>query len=104
MFIKQGDSVLVPVAVSVGGAEVADEALELAEFYIGGLRKLWPGEVERDDDGRFLVPLSQEETFAFRENSAIKLDVRLKFADGSVAGIKTPAYITVYDAVSEEVL
>jgi len=103
--IKQGDAVLVPVEVKLNGEILSIAEAEQVEFYIGGFRKLWPGEaVYSEEDGCFYVPVTQKETFSWPENSSIVIDARVKFRGGNVQGAQRQKYATVVDAVSEEVL
>ncbi len=103
--IKQGDAVLVPIEVKLNGEALDIAEAEQVEFYIGGYRKLWPGEVRYDgDDKCFYVPVGQEESFSWKENANIAVDVRVKFKGGNVMGAERLKYALVVDAVSEEVL
>lgn len=103
--IKQGDAVLVPIEVKLNGEVLDTVEAEQVEFFIGGFRKLWPGEVNFDaGDSCFYVPVSQEESFSWKENANITVDVRVKFRGGNVMGAERLKYALVVDAVSEEVL
>lgn len=104
--IKQGDAYSIPVGVTLNGAAIALSDIETAEFMLGsGVRKLYPGDaIFNPDDNFFYVSLSQEDTFSLTANSAVELDVRVKFSGGNVMGAKKMVYVTVADAVSEEVL
>ena len=64
--IKRGDECPLAVRVELNGQAVDVSEVETAEFCLGKrLRKLYPGEVEHDaETGEFLLPLTQEETFA----------------------------------------
>jgi len=104
MKIKQGDAIDVPVAVTANGSPVDPTEISSVEFYIGGIRKLYPDEVSYDSSGYFLVPLTQEETFGFEADSTIQLDVRVLFDGGQVIGSRRIANISIVDAISEEVL
>jgi hypothetical protein len=102
-WIKQGDAYSFPVAVGLNGETVSKDDVSVVEFYIGGVRKVYPIDVTfSDEDKCFYVPLTQEETFGFEANSAVAVDMRIKFKGGDVIGAKNMEYITVYDAVSEE--
>lgn len=105
MKIKQGDAYSIPVRVVLNGAAIAAEDAAEIEFYIGGYRKLYPGEVTYSaEDGYFYIPLTQSETFAWEANSAVALDARVKFSGGDVRGTERMTSIGIVDAVSEEVL
>jgi len=100
--IKQGDAVLVPIEVRLNGEALDVAEAEAVEFFIGGYRKLWPGEAVYDEgDGCFYVPVSQEESFSWQENANIAVDVRVKFHGGNVMGAERLKYAFVVDAVSE---
>lgn len=103
--IKQGDAVNVPVKLELNGEALNLAEVEQAEFFIGGFRKLYPGEVSYDEtEACFYVPVTQEESFSWPENTSITVDARVKFRGGCVQGAEKLRYITVTDAVSEEVL
>lgn len=103
--IKQGDAVSVPVNLELNGEATDLAEIEQVEFFIGGYRKLYPGEVSYDETEKcFYVPVTQEETFLWPENTSITIDARIKFHGGNVQGAEKQRYITVIDAVSEEVL
>ena len=105
MKIKQGDAYAVPVAISFGETDLDLAEVDSVEFYIGGYRKLYPGEVlYRQEDGYFYVPITQEESFSWEENSSIALDARVKWRGGDIQGTEKQKMIGVVDAVSEEVL
>jgi len=100
--IKQGDAVLVPIEVRLNGEALNVAEAETVEFFIGGYRKLWPGEAIYDeDDGCFYVPVKQEESFSWQENTNIAVDVRVRFRGGNVMGAERLKYAFVVDAVSE---
>ena len=104
--IKQGDQYEVPVRISINGSDIAVSEVELVEFTMGeGLKKHYPQEVEYDSaEGCFLLPLTQEETFAFPANGSVPLDIRVKFTGGSVVGARRRESFAVADASSEAVL
>ena len=103
--IKQGDAYTVPVGVTVNGNALDVTEVSAVEFMLGGNRKLYPDEVTYDSDtGYFLVPMTQEESFAFEADGQIEVDVRVKFTGGNVIGAKKIIAVNVIDAISEEVL
>lgn len=104
--IKQGDAYALPVGVTLSGAAIAPEDIDTVEFQLGaGVRKLYPADaVFNPEDNFFYVNLTQEDTFSLPANSAVELDVRVKFSGGNVMGAKKMVYVTVADAVSGEVL
>ncbi len=103
--IKQGDAYSVPVSIQLNDAPINVQNIETAEFYIGGYRKLYPGDVQYSaESDEFLVPISQEESLSWPEGESIVLDARIKFVGGNVQGIEKQINIGVVDAVSEVVL
>lgn len=104
--IKQGDAYAVPVRVKLDGATLTAEDITIidsVEFTLGEyFRKLYPDEVVFDaQEGLFLVPVTQEETFAMEEGERVSFDVRVKFTSGDVIGTKTMEKIKIVDALSE---
>lgn len=66
--LVQGDSYALPVTVTCSGKLVAPEDAAGITFVFGALRKRYPDEVQYDAEaGVYIVPLSQQETFAFDE-------------------------------------
>lgn len=113
MTIKQGDAYSIPVSAKLNGEPLNMVDVVNVEFTFGDggstiyTRKTFPEEValvEIDGGLWLMVPLTQEETFAFPANSAVAMDMRVYFAGGAVKGAKKMQYITVLDALSEEVL
>ena len=105
MKIKQGDAYAIPVAIEWQEEPLNTADVAAIEFVIGGIRKLYPGEVSYDAaDGYFYLPLTQADTFSFEADSSVELDIRVKFSGGDVEGIKRILNIPVIDAISEEVL
>ncbi len=103
--LKQGDAYMMPLSVTVNGGQLPISQVEAVEVRLGKIRKLYPEEIGYDvETGRFLVPLRQEDTFALPEDDAARLDVRVKFKGGAVAGTQKTATVEVVDAVSEEVI
>ena len=87
----------------MNGEPIDVQEVEQIEFYIGGFRKLYPGDVSIIGD-EFNVPFTQEESLSWPEGGQIILDARVKFVGGDVQGIEKQIQIGVVDAVSEEVL
>lgn len=103
--IKQGDACAVPVRITLGGEAVTAESVELVEFMLGDVRKLYPGDAEYDADmQQFRVPLTQEDTFSLPEDDAVRLDVRVRFRGGTVLGTKKYVPVVTLDAVSREII
>ena len=101
--IKQGDAYSIPVTIQFNGEPLNAADVEQIEFYIGGYRKLYPGDVTLIED-EFNVPFTQEESLSWPEGGQIILDARVKFIGGNVQGVIKQKVIGVVDAVSEEVL
>lgn len=105
--IKQGDAYAVPVSITVDGETVNAQSLGLidtVEFMVGeGIRKVYPEDVAFDHaNSVFLVPVTQDETFALEDGDRISFDVRVGFVGGDVIGTKVMQKIKVLDALSEE--
>lgn len=105
--IKQGDAYAIPVTLNLNGEAVTAEDLPLihcVEFMLGdGIRKVWPGDGSFDN-GAFLVPLTQKDTFSLEDGDRVEFDVRIHFFGGDVVGLKKKLKIKILDALSEEVL
>lgn len=104
--IKQGDAYDIAVSAELNGESLNVSDVESAEIMIGeGIRKVYPGEVSYDPENEtFLVPVTQEETFSLTANSAVPVDLRVKFVGGSVIGARKMIYVTTNDALSEAIL
>lgn len=107
--IKQGDAYAIPVSVSMDGERLVESDLGMVdsvEFMISeSIRKVYPDDVTFDGTNNvFLVPVTQEETFALEEGDTIRVDVRVGFSGGDVIGTKTMEKIRVVDALSEVTL
>lgn len=105
--IKQGDAYSLRVPLKLDDEAVTAEDLPLlhcVEFMLGDeIRKVWPDD-GTFSDGSFLVPLTQEETFALEEGTRVEFDVRVHFIGGAVVGLKKKLKVKVYDAISEVIL
>lgn len=103
--IMQGDQYAIQFRGTKDGKALDLSEIEEIEFVVGPLRKLYPGEVTVDDEGLFLFPLTQEETFAFK-SSMLSGQVRVKFvgsAKPTVIGMPS-GFIRVTPSSSKEVL
>ena len=89
MAILQGSSYRFPVVIrSPKGEVITADMVQRASFTFADVTKLYGdgGEVYFDyDAGAWIVPLSEEETFALR--GVIKWQARFLFVDGSVDGM-----------------
>lgn len=105
IFIKQGDAFELPVKIRINGKIVSASDVEAVEFTIGSTRKIYPSSASfSSTENAFLVPLTQQETFAFPADEQVMLDVRVKFKGGKVLGVPKMTPILVYDASSEVVI
>lgn len=103
--IKQGDSYYLPIDLNENDVDIVIDDIDCVEFYVGGIRKLYPDNVSYNSETReFLVPLTQEDTLSWEANTLLKLDIRVKYSDGTVKGIDNPIHFTISDATSTEVL
>lgn len=83
--IMQGDQYSIPFTGTEDGEPLDTSNIEEIEFCIGDLRKCWPGAVTRDENGDFLFPLTQQETFKMYRTQ--QTQVRVKYVDGAVTVI-----------------
>lgn len=101
---KQGDAFVLPLSGKLNGTAVAAADIETLELMLGDLRKTYPGDMSYDaESGKFLLPLTQEETFAF-DPGTHEYDLRIALRGGSVIGLRKKGKFSVVDALSEEVL
>lgn len=104
MKIMQGDQYAIVFTGTRDGAPLDLGQIELIEFTVGKLRKVYPGEVTTDEDGNFLFPLTQEETFGFK-NAQQSVQIRVKFAGADPVVIGTSIEgVRVSDSISKVVL
>ena len=75
--IMQGDQYAIVFTGTQDGAPLDLSKIEMIEFIVGKLRKIYPGEVTAND-GKFYFPLTQEETFQFKSASQA-VQIRVKF-------------------------
>lgn len=111
--IKQGDAYGVPISAKLNGAPLNMADVDTVELTVGDgketlyVRKTYPGEVElrEIDEKLFLIlPITQEEAFTMPSNGAVAFDMRVMLNGGAVIGARKMVYVTVLDALSEEVL
>lgn len=105
--IMQGDQYALLFAGTSGGEPLDMSRIDRIEFSIGqSLRKCWPDEVTQDEDGNFLFPLTQEETFRLRSNAFQSVQIRVKFkgeGEPTVVGTNV-GEINVTSSISKVVL
>ena len=102
--IMQGDQYAIVFTGTQDGEPLDLSKIEMIEFIVGKLRKVYPGEVTTDTDGNFLFPLTQEETFQFKSASQT-VQIRVKFTGAEPVVIGTSIEgIRVSDSISKVVL
>ena len=101
--IMQGDQYAIVFTGVQDGAPLDLSKIEMIEFIVGKLRKIYPGEVTAND-GKFYFPLTQEETMNFK-SAMQSVQIRVKFlgAEPVVVGVPLGG-IRVTDAISKVVL
>ena len=103
MKIMQGDQYAIVFTGTQDGAPLDLSKIEMIEFIVGKLRKVYPGEVTAND-GKFYFPLTQEETFQFKSASqAVQIRVKFTGAEPVVIGTSIEG-IRVSDSISKVVL
>ena len=93
----QGDSYNLSVTIKNKGQPLDVASVEKVEIY---LQKSYPGEIGYED-GKFLFPLTQQETFRLPKLG--QMQVRVKFKSGDVIGSEIKQ-IDVAHALSKAVL
>lgn len=103
--IMQGDQYAIVFTGTQNGAPLDLSKIEMIEFIVGKLRKIYPGEVTSGTQtGNFLFPLTQEETFQFKSASqAVQIRVKFTGAEPVVIGTSIEG-IRVSDSISKVVL
>lgn len=101
--IMQGDQYAIVFTGTQDGEPIDISKIEMIEFIVGNLRKIYPGEVTAND-GKFYFPLTQEETLNFK-SAMQSVQIRVKFlgAEPVVVGVPIGG-IRVTDAISKVVL
>ena len=101
--IMQGDQYAIVFTGTQDGAPLDLSKIEMIEFIVGKLRKIYPGEVTAND-GKFYFPLTQEETFQFKSASqAVQIRIKFTGAEPVVIGTSIEG-IRVSDSISKVVL
>ncbi len=104
--IKQGDAYAIPLTITADGTALDDESTSLVEVMLGHhLRKTWPGDIAWDgDNGCWLLPVTQEETFAMEAGAELALDVRVRTASDMILGTTEVIRLRVAPAESRAVI
>lgn len=98
---RPGDTYELPVYLKLGDNVIGIDSVDVVEFKLGPIRKLYPSDVTWDTD-HFIIPLSQTDTFRLGYK-AIPCQARVLFASGQVKGTRIK-WEPMLDAISKEVL
>jgi len=106
--IKQGDDVYLQVTLYFNGAAITANELPLLDeieycFEDENPRKIKAEDAWNETLGLFLLPVSQENTFAL-DDGRTNIDVRVKFLGGNVLGVRQRNRMKVLEANSTEVI
>lgn len=87
--MMQGDAYSLPIVLRQGELLITPEMVLRLEITIGTLTRTYPGVVHYDEEnGQWLFPLTQEQTFAFKAGRTPPVQARIKFNDESVVAAK----------------
>lgn len=101
--MMQGDSYRLAIEIlSEKGVPVTSDDVSDVEITIGSLRKTYAEEEISYKDGKWLFPLTQEETFKLPA-SRVKAQVRVVWTTGDIEGASL-GEIRVQESISKEVL
>lgn len=101
--MMQGDSYGIPVEIKRGdGAAVTNADILDVEVVIGSLRKTYRNGDIAYTNGKWIFPLTQEESFSF-PSGEVKAQVRVKWRNGEVVGCSL-GRVTVNYSRSKEVM
>ena len=81
--MTQGDAYNIELSITNQGEALDVEQVEAVEVMLGGLRRIYSEEVSCSN-GKFLFPVTQEETFKLPPSCPMQ--VRVKFKGGDVIG------------------
>lgn len=101
--MMQGDSYSLGIRIlNNAGNQVTPDDIKDVEITIGHLRKTYLNAEVTYQEGMWLFPLSQQETFRYWPSS-VKAQVRVVWANGIVEG--KPLYgVRINESISKEVL
>lgn len=101
--MMQGDACSLGISIlNNAGNPVTPEDVQDVEITIGQLRKTYSGAQLSYHDGRWMFPLSQNETLRFLP-AVVKAQVRVVWNNGVIEG--APIYgVRVDESISKEVL
>ena len=101
--MMQGDSYGLSIEIlNEQGVVVTDQSVEDVEVTIGALRKTYSDGGVTFSNNKWVVPLTQEETFKFPA-ARIKAQVRVRWPGGNVEGVDL-GLVNVRESLSKEVL
>lgn len=102
--MMQGDSYGLAIEIkNAADAVVTTEDITDVEIVIGQLRKTYKEGGISFENGMWIFPLTQEETFKFSPTMRVKGQVRVMFKNGFVEGASL-GNVCVYESISKEVL
>ena len=82
--MMQGDAYSLPIVLRQGELLITPEMVLRLEITIGTLTRTYPGVVRYDEEnGQWLFPLTQEQTFAFKAGRTPPVQARIKFVVGA---------------------
>ena len=102
--MMQGDAYSLAIEIKDASDKViATEDVMDVEITIGHLRKTYKGGSVLFENGMWIFPLTQEETFKFPSTMRVKGQVRVMFKNGVVEGASL-GNVCVHESISKEVL
>ncbi len=106
MEIKRGTTPVISVRFEGLDADVASAEFvfkqECSEDAPELVKKRWPGEAARAENGVFRLPFSEEETRLFAARRYVYMDARLRLAGGGVAAAPVAALMVQPTLFAEE--
>ena len=101
--MMQGDSygLRIKILKADKTAVTTDDVADV-EITVGSVRKTYANNEVTFDNGEWVFPLTQEETFKFPATN-VKAQVRVMWSDGGVEGASL-GKIRVHESISREVL
>ena len=100
--IYQGCTYKLPVGIKIAGQAVIDLDVKAIEFSFGEIKKKYPEDATFDGE-KFIISLTQEDTFKLSAEGPTPCQVRVKFTDDSVKPSKIRA-LAIGASISKEVL
>lgn len=85
MKLMQGNTYRLPIKLKMCGEDLSPRNVSRIEFTFGKVVKHYPEDVSYDD-GKFVVSLTQEDTFSL--GGVTQYQTRVLFPDGSVKSTK----------------